>query len=623
MRLPGRRNAIESKGDTIVKVGKLKSLARSMAALAVGTILSSGFGAPSFAASDRAQALLTATPIKHLIVIFQENVSFDHYFGTYPQAANVDGTTFTALPDTPVPNNLLGGGLLTNNPNSKQPVRLRHTDVFTCDENHSYTGEQKAFNNGLMDKFVEFVSTTGNGAPSGLGCATDGSTDMGYYDGNTVTAIWNYAQNFAMSDNFFNTTFGPSTPGAINVVSGQTHGAQVFTRTGGTALGAPVPVTMTPGTGVASTFVDQDGLGSVVSDPDPLLDDCANFGNAQSPKQVVQMSPSNKNIGDLLNANATPVSWGWFGGGFRPTVQAASDGKGGFTSAAVCGAFSFFPASTPNPVINNPLKLDLHTTPIPDYVPHHQSFMYYASTSNPHHLSPTSTAMIGVQGDQANHIYDLQDFFTALSTHNLPAVTYIKAKTFQDAHPANSTPLDEQAFIVTLINTVMQSPEWASTAIIITYDDSDGWYDHVMGPIVIRSNTSGATSPVDALSGATPTSSTASGMCGTPAFGAFPSANGYSGRCGHGPRVPLLVISPFSKANYVDHTVTDQSSVVKFIEDNWLNGTRIDTDAFAQANPGKVSYDRLAGSLLNLFDFTHPKIRRMTLDATSGAVLVP
>src|ERR1700676_975411 len=98
----------------------------------------------------------TTTPIKHVVVIFQENVSFDHYFATYPHATNPAGEpAFHAKDDTPRANNLLAGGLLDENPNSTQPFRLDRTQAVTCDQNHSYGPEQKAFDHGLMDKFPE------------------------------------------------------------------------------------------------------------------------------------------------------------------------------------------------------------------------------------------------------------------------------------------------------------------------------------------------------------------------------------------------------------------------------------------------------------------------------------
>ena len=111
--------------------------------------------------------------------------------------------------------------MLTHNPNSANPFRLDRSEAITCDMNHDYTAEQKAYNGGLLDKFVEFASSTDQEC-------TDPSSKkevMGYYDGKTVTALWNYAQHYAMSDNSFNTVFGPSTPGHLNLVSGQTYGA--------------------------------------------------------------------------------------------------------------------------------------------------------------------------------------------------------------------------------------------------------------------------------------------------------------------------------------------------------------------------------------------------------------
>jgi phospholipase C len=222
-----------------------------------------------------------------------------------------------------------------------------------------------------------------------------------------------------------------------------------------------------------------------------------------------------------------------------------------------------------------------------DYIPHHEPFQYYKSTNNLHHLPPTSVASIG-STDQANHQYDTSDFFAALAAGNMPAVSYLKAPAYQDGHAGYSSPIDEQTFLVNTINTIMQSPFWSSTAIVIAYDDSDGWYDHVLGPIVNQSATSD-----DNLNGA--------GLCGSG------TASPYQSRCGYGPRQPLLVISPFAKVNFVDHTVTDQSSILQFIEDNWSLG-RI----------GDNSADAYAGTLMNMFKFTNPPARAVMLDPTTG-----
>src|ERR1700675_4731963 len=179
----------------------------------------------------------TSTPIRHVVVIFQENVSFDHYFATYPRATNPsEEVQFHAKASTPSVNGLTQGLLDHTLNQSKggtfyQPVRLDPTQNYTCSQNHDYLPEQQAFDSGLMDKFPEFTATPcGAAFPAVQNLNT--AIVMGYFDGNTVTALWNYAQHFAMSDNSFDTNFGPSTPGAINLISGNTHGVTGVTQPG-------------------------------------------------------------------------------------------------------------------------------------------------------------------------------------------------------------------------------------------------------------------------------------------------------------------------------------------------------------------------------------------------------
>ncbi|WP_299138756.1 alkaline phosphatase family protein, partial [uncultured Corynebacterium sp.] len=171
----------------------------------------------------------TTTPIEHVVVIYSENISFDHYFGTYPNALNKDGEKlqgsekdapkFTAKKDTPKAKNLENDGVMGDkNPNSVKPFRIGPDHAVTTDQNHHYGDEQAAYNGGKMDKFPETVSTDIDKSSNGY-YAVPGMT-MGYYDGNTVTGMWNYAQNFAMNDNSYSTIFGPSTPGALNLISG-------------------------------------------------------------------------------------------------------------------------------------------------------------------------------------------------------------------------------------------------------------------------------------------------------------------------------------------------------------------------------------------------------------------
>ena len=113
--------------------------------------------------------------------------------------------------------------------------------------------------------------------------------------------------------------------------------------------------------------------------------------------------------------------------------------------------------------------------------------MYYSMIANPHHLPPTKVAMIG-NTDQANHQYDLSDFWNAAENGNLPAVSFLKAPRYQNGHAGYSDPIDEQHFLVSTINHIEELPEWSDIAIIISYDDSYDWYDHMMPPIISQSN---------------------------------------------------------------------------------------------------------------------------------------
>jgi phospholipase C len=157
------------------------------AVLAAVTMSTASADAPPSTA-QHGDDIATTTPIKHVVVIFGENISFDHYFGTYPDATNTDGTPFTAARDTPKVDGLTPD-LLTKNPNAFNPQRLSPLRALTCDQNHSYGAEQAAFDDGKMDKFVEKTETdTCTGQPI---LFRQPGLVMDYYDGNTVTGLWN------------------------------------------------------------------------------------------------------------------------------------------------------------------------------------------------------------------------------------------------------------------------------------------------------------------------------------------------------------------------------------------------------------------------------------------------
>jgi phospholipase C len=532
-----------------------------------------GYHAPAAVSKTLSDHTNTSTPIKHLVVLFDENESFDHYFGTYPYAANTDGTPFHAKPGTATVNGLyskltpngVSGPLLTSNPNEYNPQRLDPSEAWTSDQNHAYTAEQDAYDGGRQDKFVQYTESS-NAAGCGVQYCPPGIS-MDYFDGNTVTALWNYAQNYTMSDNDYDPVFGPSTPGALDVTYGTT----------GDSYAVDANDTSTPGTETSdpgSVYNPSNGTdGTTYGDLDPFYDQCSNTNRTTTSPEAISDS---ENIGDLLNDQH--VTWGWFQGGFAPT----STSSGG----AVCGSQHSFTVTNSG---GTGTETEL------DYVPHHDPFQFNASTANPAHLPPSALNEIGYT-DQANHNYDLSYFTDALDGAGgarLPSVSYLKPPGYENAHPGNSDPLEEQQFIVSEVNAIEKSRYWSSTAIIITYDDTDGWYDHAAPPVINGSDTS----------------------LDTPACSSVATKPGFGqARCGYGDRVPFLVLSPYTRANTVSSKEIDTASVVKFIEDNWLGGKRI---------PG--SYDASSGSITGpggLLDFkVRPDLTPLVLNPATGAVV--
>jgi phospholipase C len=538
-------------------------------------------------------------PIQHVVVIFDENESFDHYFGMYPYAANLTGETpFTAAAGTPTlttglyssaPNGVPTGPLLTANPNcynsgtttgpcnntgnavgASEPFRIDYAQAFVATQDHFYTPEQEAFDGGAMDLFPEFTGAPDDSNESATNpTPAEKSTGlaMGYFDGNTVTALWNYAQHYSLNDHFFGTTFGPSEIGAINLISGQTNG--VIT----TGSGSQGVVVSDGSTGTNATY-------TVISDSDPTDDVCT-----YSDITTSDVSMSGNNIGDLLSA--ANVTWGWFQGGFNLTLTNTNNTVGCQRSSTT-------------------IVPPYHT--VNDYTAYHDPFQFYPSTANYNHTRPTSIAAIGTNDDGANHNYDSNDFAAALAAGNLPSVSFLKPPAYQDSHAGYSDPVDEQTWLVTEINMIEQSKFWPNTAIIVAYDDSDGWYDH-MNDVVNGSNVGTASTVVTAAHTDYPS---CTGVA-TILPGVNSAVTQAQGRCGHGPRLPLLVISPWANKNYIDSTPVDQTSIIRFIEDVFLNGQRL----------GYGSYDKIAGSIDNMFNFsssTAPNPNIVVLNPTTGVV---
>ena len=231
---------------------------------------------------------------------------------------------------------------------------------------------------------------------------------MGYYDGNTVTALWNYAQHFAMNDNSYGTTFGPSTPGVLNLVSGNTFPA-------------------TPSAPQAKIVPNNAGPGTLVGDLDPTGDVCSAGTTVQS---------GAPNIGDLLTAAG--VTWGSFMGGFDLTITNPNGTTGCKRSSPAYAGQWWTDGGLHCPsLLLQLLRFDVEP-------------IAHASRS---------ASEIGNAGP-ANHQYDINDFYAALNTGNLPAVSFLKAIAAQDGHAGYSDPLMEQAFLVNTVNSVMKSQYW-------------------------------------------------------------------------------------------------------------------------------------------------------------------
>jgi phospholipase C len=524
----------------------------------------------SGAASTTTAALPTpTTPIEHVVVLFPENISFDHYFGTYPNALNGPGeSAFTAAPGTPSVNGL-SKALLEENPNEFNPKRLGPSEAVTCDQSHSYTPEQKAEDNGLMDKFVQNTQGGGCTQSTEKNKSNFGAPGivMDYYDGNTVTALWNYAQNYSLNDNSYGNQFGPSSPGAINLISGDTEGAKEGS---------------TVNTNIAGGVLQGDG--------EPRYDACSNAGTAlenveveyaKGKKEMIGVAGgatvemTGRNIGELLNERG--VTWGWFQGGFEPSSR--NNGR------PICEQkMSNIAGASQN-----------------SYVMHHEPFEYYKGTANVDHVAPAEVSDVGLSDpsttpfkERVNHQYDLKWFKEAVDAGNMPQVSFLKPPAAENGHAGNSDPLDEQKFLTEEINTIENSQYWKNTAIFIAYDDSDGWYDHQVGPTLFPSHTS-----ADALN--------SPGAC---QFTNQSSLVEHGNRCGLGPRLPLLLISPYAKSNYVDNTLTEQSSIIKFVEQNWSLGSI-----------GGGSEDVDSGSVDNMFEFGNAqRAPQITLNETTGEV---
>ena len=417
--------------------------------------------------------------INHVIVIYQENWSFDSLYGYFPGANGLDnaannhtqldknGKAYLNLPQP-----LLGGkpdprfpaNYLLNGPFALSPWVPANQKIG--DMVHRFYQEQQQIDNGRMDKFVAYTDAAG--------------LVMGYYDA-TNGAEGKLAQQYTMADNWFHAAFGGSFINHFWLVCACSP------------LWPNAP---------ASKIAKLDARGQVVTDGSVTPDGYAvntNFSiNTPHPANITdpaQLVPNQTlpNIGDRLSDKG--VSWAWYAGGWNNAL-----------------------AGHPDPLFQF----------------HHQPFVFFANYAD-------GTAA------KAEHLKDINDFSVALSQGGLPAVSFVKPLGQNNEHPGYTDLVTGQEYVANLVRQVQSSQYWADTAIIITYDENGGLWDHVAPPKLDR--------------------------------------------WGDGTRVPAIIISPYAKKGFVDHTRYDTTSILKFIETRW-------------GLPALTSRDRLANNLGNAFDFT-------------------
>ncbi len=422
--------------------------------------------------------------IGHVIVIYQENWSFDSLYGKFPGANGLDqaqealpqvdkaGKPYPTLPpplDTtkkPVAADPRFSATLPNGPFDASlyiPADLKSGDLV-----HRFYQEKLQIDNGKMDQFVAWSDAAG--------------LVMSYYDATNLPE-GKLAQQYTLADNFFHGAFGGSFLNHFFLVCAC---APVW-------FDAP-----------ADMVAQLDDNGKLVKDgvvtPDGFAVNTAYTINQPHPASVtdpaklvpLQTMPT---IGDRLSEKG--VAWAWYSGGWNDAL-----------------------AGKPDPLFQF----------------HHQPFAYFANYADG-------------KPAKSEHLKDITDFQTALKNNSLPAVSFVKPLGEENEHPGYADLLRGQQYVADLVAQVQASPYWKDAAIIITYDENGGRWDHVAPP------------KIDIW--------------------------------GPGTRVPTIIISPFAKKGYVDHTQYDTTSILKFIETRWNLaplGTR----------------DEKANNLLNAFDFSSP-----------------
>ncbi len=477
----------QSRGGRCGGWGSLAAVALLVSACSVST--ASGPG-PSPMATGPAHPVDPAIhKIQHVVVIQQENRSFDSYFGTYPGA---DGLP----PATCVPA-ASGGPCVTPYPD--------HADVNGGGP-HSQNNATADIDAGKMDGFVTQASSARRGCtdPNNPACSNSATPDvMGYHTAGDIPNYWAYAQKFVLQDHMFEPNASWSLPSHLFLVS---EWSAHCTQHDNPA--SCVNALQNPGTPPDSAGENRRARGPARATTTP------------QPNQNPQRHPPIDAWTDLtylLHKNNVP--WGYY-------VVSGSEPDCANDAALSCA----------------PVKQNARTPGIWNPLPYFDT--------------------VKADGQEAN-VQSVQNFYNAAAHGALPAVSWVVPSGAVSEHPPGAVSAG-QSYVTSLINAVMASPDWSSTAIFLSWDDWGGFYDHVPPPTVDQ--------------------------------------NGY------GLRVPGLVISPYARTGYVDHQTLSFDAYDKFIEDDFLGGQRIDplTDGRPDPRPDVREKAAALGDLANDFDFTQP-----------------
>ena len=487
--------------------------------------------------------------IKYVFVLFQENRSFDFYFGTYPGANGLFSSRNTPGFNQPIV--LTSGEVSKISPfkipqtvtnNLDATVQLYPEDTDSVNHGHAAIDEKLDFNADYVAKNDRYAVVE-EGLAGTLNAAgtkytgplpteqqvQKGELVMSHVDCDTVPFLWNYADRFVLFDNFFDTVIGPSTPNAIAMIAGQSgltqwvehpelannidtnNSAEPITSDPqpywGSALDIFTPTAQkqpvdNPG-GVSSNPASNQTYATL---PLSFMGDQIKMKTQQDLNPAFDLLDVKEDINKISGDGNKPTNWGWFQEGYdkEPTDKSSN------------------PAT-------------LHT----DYIAHHNGPQYFGYEAN----NPEETKA---------HLKGLGDFYTAIDKNDLPSgggVFYVRggygnldglvprdpspavkaAFPGNDDHPGYSDAQISEALLADSINAIASSKYWPESAIIITYDETDGLFDHTIPKI---------------------RSFDASGLA-----------------TDQGPRIPTILISPYSKAHVIDHEATEHGSVIKFIDE--------------------------------------------------------